>query len=113
MYKNKWRVSWKKITFGILILFIFTVTLLWDFVPNYWLDDDKTNLLCFELQGNQLPELDENEPQSGSGIYFHETSCPKNLFDIFLNARQACSVESALKAHPSNGKLKLFALQNF
>ncbi|KAK6643187.1 hypothetical protein RUM43_004690 [Polyplax serrata] len=48
-----------------------------------------------------VPELNEEDPELGSCIYFHETSCPKDMSDVSLNPRQACSVESALRAHPN------------
>lgn len=64
----------------------------------------KGNIKCYfyETGTNSLLELNETEPRLGSGIFFHETSCPSDFTDVKLSFRQACSVESALLAHPKN-----------
>lgn len=109
---NKWRVSSTKILIIALILTIVVFTLIWNIFILSMNDSVSKNkgLYCLNLSGNKLPELDESEPKLGSAIFFHETSCPEDMSDIFLNARQACSVESALRAHPYTGIL-FFYLQ--
>lgn len=63
-----------------------------------------TGIECFYNDSeNFLQELDDMEPTLGKDIFFHESSCPDDITDIKLSFRQACSVESALKAHPKNG----------
>lgn len=63
-----------------------------------------TEIECFYNDSeNFLQEFDDMEPTLGKDIFFHESSCPDDITDIKLSFRQACSVESALKAHPQNG----------
>lgn len=53
-----------------------------------------------------------HQPTNEHNIFFHETSCqsssaPVGLVD--LNARQACAVESAARAHPNRSVFLLFS----
>lgn len=46
-------------------------------------------------------------PTPGQSIFFHETSCSVDS-EIFLNARQACAIESAAKTNPDKEVFVLF-----
>lgn len=61
------------------------------------------DISCFYQHGNLLTELNAEEPLSGASIFFHETSCHDSI-DIHFKPRQACSVESALLAHPEKSE---------
>lgn len=65
---------------------------------------------CYHKPGNVLPELDDSEPSYGKSIFFHESSCSDEDkdSDIHLNAKQACCVETALRAHPQKGSFDYF-----
>lgn len=94
----------KKATFVILVFF--SLTVIYAFYIILIEKYSKGNIKCFFTQsGNALLELNETEPTLGRDIFFHETSCPGNIDDVRFSFRQACSIESALLAHPKKGEL--------
>ncbi|KAL0278118.1 UNVERIFIED_CONTAM: hypothetical protein PYX00_000025 [Menopon gallinae] len=80
------------------------VTLIW----YNTLRRNRGNIGCFFRDGNVLAELRPQEPLIGAPIFFHETSCHGSE-DIYFKQRQACSVESALLAHPEKNVFLLIS----
>lgn len=61
-----------------------------------------TNIDCFRLEGNTLPDISELNPRPGKSIFFHETSCRSHAEGkITISPRQACAVESAARQNPN------------
>lgn len=84
------------------ILFILNT----DFAPDLYFINFKNNedVSChYVIEGDSLQVVDGNFTPKNP-IFFHETSCRG-----VLNSRQACSVESAARAHPDREIYVLFS----
>ncbi|KAF5285513.1 hypothetical protein FQR65_LT13210 [Abscondita terminalis] len=68
------------------------------------------SITCYRLDDRTLPDIsDEKIVKDGKSIFFLETSCNSYINDkIFLQARQACAVESAALNNPDHSVYLLF-----
>ncbi|XP_017755212.1 PREDICTED: lactosylceramide 4-alpha-galactosyltransferase-like isoform X2 [Eufriesea mexicana] len=90
-----------------LTLFILMISIDNDFIYHtcqYANICEMDDITCYEetSASNGLPDFDPelDKPMTDRNIFFHETSC-FNEYDLALNARQACAVESAAKMNPN------------
>lgn len=66
-------------------------------------------IACYRIQNDSLPDISQADVRKGKSIFFQETSC--NSFvngKITIHPRQACAVESALRANPNLDVYLLF-----
>ncbi|CAH0383163.1 unnamed protein product [Bemisia tabaci] len=108
-----------KLAFLLLIVALFFVYFFVDrqqltSFKSYWLDGIDTNTeeprvpVCYKLpqDDERIPDVSDYRVQPNS-IFFLETSC-RNGTGLNLTIRQACTYESAAKAHPDTEILLLF-----
>lgn len=102
----------------LIVFIVFNILELWVVLLT---DQQATLFQCYmdakplkKSEGKQLESLEdvlysEVRPTPGRSIFFHETPChsPKKRYILNLNARQACSIESAALNNPN---LQIFVL---
>lgn len=77
-------------------------------VTSFIESDDANDISCYDIPiDNGFPNFDAEEVVTDKNIFFHETSCFGEK-GIFLNARQACAVESAANMNPWSSVYLLF-----
>uniref|UniRef100_A0A6P7G2T5 Lactosylceramide 4-alpha-galactosyltransferase-like isoform X2 n=2 Tax=Diabrotica virgifera virgifera TaxID=50390 RepID=A0A6P7G2T5_DIAVI len=62
----------------------------------------RNSIQCYRSKIESIPDISDSHPRKDKSIFFHESSC-KSYYNnkIFINARQACAVESAATLNPN------------
>lgn len=106
----------------LIVFIIFNILELWMVL----LTDQQATLFQCYMDGKPLNKSEEKQlqrledvlqskvrPTPGRSIFFHETQCHSPRYILNLNARQACSVESAALHNPNLQVFVLFTSPTF